>query len=152
MKARVLIAWVLCALVASASLSAAQTPNPEPPFGAPGTLAQCTPEYQKTLEQSLEALRKLQGGPAQLQPVCDAISGARTWMQKLDKAFEALDMPPVSGQIKEQIGDLGKPFGVQKLDLRFVAHLCTQTIGEAERELTTKIGQVQSELQRCGAI
>jgi hypothetical protein len=115
----------------------AQLPFPLP--GEPGTdlskRPQCTRAYVRSIEQQVEAMRKLRSaGPEAVSQLCSLIELGSGWLGG--------ELPEdLRGRLKERLG-----FDV---DLQRMAAQCRAGQGMLERELISRLGFLRSELVRC---
>lgn len=154
--------WIKALAVACLlSIGPAAAQQLPPPFGQtppdipnPGakTLPRCTPEYQKQTAEQLENLEKLRGvSGEQIMLVCDGIQTAERSIEMVEKAL-GREPGSLKEQLEAQVADMGKPYGIPRIDFRFAKHVCMQSAGETERTIVTEIGRLKSEERRCAGI
>jgi hypothetical protein len=127
----------LALVLALASSAAAQLPLPFPGEPNPdmNKRAQCTQDYLKSLDQQITALEKFRSaGPEAVGQVCALIELGSDWLGG--------DLPESTRkQLKDKLGF--------DIDLRFIRTQCRVSQGNLDRELTTRLGYLKSELVRC---
>ena len=130
----------LAVLTLAAALSgsaAAQLPLPfgGPQVPEPGKFAKCTKEYVKSVEEQIAAMEKLRAsGPELVGQVCTLIESG--------SALLGGELPDsVRQQLKGLLGF--------DIDLRFIKAQCRIGQGNLDRELTTQLGFLKSEIIRC---
>jgi hypothetical protein len=135
---RLLAAMTVLVLAVPLSSSAvAQWPLPfgGPQVPEPGTLAKCTREYVKSVEDEIAAMEKLRAsGPQAVGQVCTLIESG--------SALLGGELP--DGMRQQLKGLLGVD-----LDLRFIKAQCRLSQGNLDREVMSQIGFLKSELLRC---
>jgi hypothetical protein len=131
-------AMAMLAMVGGLSGAAlAQMPFPfgGPDIPQPGKLAQCTPEYVKSVETQIDAMQKLRtAGPEFVGQICTLIESG-----------SAIVGGEFSDATRQRLKGL---LGVD-IDLRFIKTQCRVSQGNLDREMTSQIGYLRSELNRC---
>ncbi len=145
------------ALILSATVvTAQQLPLPvPPPFEHPGTpdsQPKCTKEYVASLKEQRQVLLQLkETAPEQIAAVCDGMQRLEGFARNAAKLMGK----PEDEYIKlfeGAIGDMGRPFGIPRLDVRFLKHMCAQAEGETSRLFVTQLGQIKAEIERCSGV
>ena len=129
----------LAVLLLIASLSGPAQAQLPSPFGPPRqdmSKAQCTKDYLKSVEQQLSVMEQLRSsGPEFVGQICTLIEGG--------SALLGGELPDsLRQQLKTTLG--------VDVDLRFIKTQCRVGQGNLDRELMSQIGQLKSELLRCG--
>lgn len=133
-----LMLCLVAALALAAPLAGAATA--QLPFGAPavpeaGLERQCSKDYVTALEAEARVVEKLRtAGPEFVGQICQIIEQG-----------SALVGGELSEGTRQQIKTL---FGFD-LDLRFIKAQCRIGQGNLDRELTTRLGFLKSEIYRC---
>jgi hypothetical protein len=129
---------VLMLVAGLAGPAQAQLPSP---FGPPRLdmgKAQCTKDYLKSVEQQLSVMEQFRSsGPELVGQICTLIEGGSALLGKDGELPDSLRQ-----QLKTTLGF--------DIDLRFIKTQCRVGQGNLDRELMTQIGQLKSELLRCG--
>lgn len=126
----------LLVLVAGlAGPASAQIPYP---FGGPpepGKLPACTKGYISSVETQITGMEKLRtAGPAFVGQVCSMIEAGSAW---------------VGGELSDETRQKLKGVLGVDIDLRFIKTQCRVGQGNLDREVTTQLGYLKSELIRC---
>ena len=129
---------LFCTLLLAAGV--AGTATAQLPFGAPplpesGVRRQCTKDYLKSLEAQVTVMEKMRtAGPEFVGEICSMIESG-----------SALLGGELSDNARRQLKDwLGFD-----IDLRFIKTQCRIGQGNLDRELTTQLGFLKSEIIRC---
>ena len=127
------LALVLAAVLASPA--PAQLPFGPPPLPESGVRRQCNKDYVASLETQAKAVAKMRtAGPEFVGEICSVIEQG--------SALFGGELPDgVRRQLKDLLG-----FDV---DLRFIKTQCRIGQGNLDRELTTQLGFLKSEIIRC---
>jgi hypothetical protein len=129
---------LLCAVLltaAGAGAATAQLPFGTPPLPESGARRQCTKDYRKSLEAQVAAMEKMRtAGPEFVGEIC-----------KIIESGSALFGGELSDTTRQQLKDW---FGFD-IDLRFIKTQCRVGQGNLDRELTTQLGFLKSEIIRC---
>jgi len=122
-------------LAALAGPATAQLPFGAPPLPESGVRRQCTKDYRASLESQIAVVEKMRtAGPEFVGEICSMIEQG--------SALVGGELPDsVRQQLKGLLG-----FDV---DLRFIKTQCRIGQGNLDRELTTQLGFLKSEMIRC---
>src|SRR5262245_25753938 len=122
-------------LVSLAGPATAQLPFGTTPLPESGVRRQCTKDYRASLQTQITLVQKMRAaGPEFVGEICSMIEQG--------SAFIGGELPDsVRQQLKELLG-----FDV---DLRFIKTQCRIGQGNLDRELTTQLGFLKSEMVRC---
>lgn len=113
----------------------AQLPFGTPPLPESGVLRQCSKDYVASLEAQAKAIAKMRtAGPELVGEICSMIEQG-----------SALIGGELPDGMRRQLKDL---FGFD-VDLRFIKTQCRIGQGNLDRELTTQLGFLKSEIGRC---
>jgi len=113
----------------------AQLPFGTPPLPESGVRRQCSKDYLASLEAQAKAVEKLRAaGPEFVGEICSAIEQG--------SALLGGELPDA---MRRQLKDL---LGLD-VDLRFIKTQCRIGQGNLDRELTTQLGFLKSEIIRC---
>jgi hypothetical protein len=129
------VLMVTLLLAAVAGPATAQLPFGTPPLPESGLRRQCTKDYRASLEAQITAMEKMRtAGPEFVGEICSMIEQG--------SALLGGELPDsVRQQLKGLLG-----FDV---DLRFIKTQCRIGQGNLDRELTTQLGFLKSEIVRC---
>lgn len=132
---RLIAGYVLLTSTCLAGMALAQSPFGGPQMPAPGQVQKCTPEYSKSVEAQIKSLEQWRTtAPETIGQICRLIDTAG--------AFLGEEIPEgIREQLKSTLGI--------NVDMRFVRAQCRQSQGDLDRELTTQLGYLRSELERC---
>lgn len=127
------LAVALVAVVAAPAT--AQLPFGTPPLPESGVRRQCNKDYLATLEAQAKAVAKLRSaGPRFVGEICSVIEQG--------SALVGGELPDgMRRQLKDLLG--------LDVDLRFIKTQCRIGQGNLDRELTTELGFLKSEIIRC---
>jgi hypothetical protein len=127
------LALVLAAVLASPA--PAQLPFGTPPLPESGVRRQCNKDYVASLEAQAKTVAKMRtAGPEFVGEICSVIEqGSALFGGELPDGMRR--------QLKDLLG-----FDV---DLRFIKTQCRIGQGNLDRELTTQLGFLKSEIIRC---
>jgi hypothetical protein len=123
--------------VCLAGPAAAQMP---PPFGGtplpePGKRPQCTKDYIRSVEAQIAAMEKLRSsGPDFVGQICTLIESGSAI---------------VGGELSEETRQRLKGILGIDIDLRLIKTQCRVSQGNLDREVTSQLGYLKSELMRC---
>jgi hypothetical protein len=131
--------WTPALAVALAAILAApataQLPFGTPPLPESGVRRQCNKDYLAALEAQAKAVAKLRSaGPQFVGEICSVIEQG-----------SALFGGELPDGMRRQLKDL---LGLD-VDLRFIKTQCRIGQGNLDRELTTQLGFLKSEMIRC---
>jgi hypothetical protein len=113
----------------------AQLPFGAPPLPESGQRPQCTKDYVKSVERQMSLVEKMRSaGPEFVGQICTMI--------ETGSALVGGELPDST---RRQIKDL---LGVD-IDLRYIKAQCRVSQGNLDRELTTQLGFLKSEILRC---
>jgi hypothetical protein len=122
-------------LAALAGPATAQLPFSTPPLPESGLRKSCTKDYLQSLEKQVTVVEKMRtAGPQFVGQICHMIESG--------SALLGGELPDSTRQ--QLKGLLG--FDV---DLRFIKAQCRVGQGNLDRELTTQLGFLKSEIVRC---
>jgi hypothetical protein len=127
--------FMLVLLAALAGPATAQLPFGTPPLPESGVRRQCTKDYLQSLEAQVTVVEKLRtAGPQFVGQICQMI-----------EAGSAL----VGGELPDSTRQQLKGLLGFDIDLRFIKAQCRVGQGNLDRELTTQLGFLKSEIVRC---
>jgi hypothetical protein len=128
-----LFAVALAAVLAGPAT--AQLPFGTPPLPESGVRRQCSKDYLASLEAQAKAVEKMRtAGPEFVGEICSVIEqGSALFGGELPDGMRR--------QLKDLLGF--------DIDLRFIKTQCRFGQGNLDRELTTQLGFLKSEIIRC---
>jgi hypothetical protein len=128
---------LLCTLLLAtlAGPATAQLPFGPSPLPDSGVQRQCSKDYLKSLEAQVTVVEKMRtAGPELVGEICSMIESG--------SALIGGELP--DGMRQQLKGLLGFD-----IDLRFIKAQCRVGQGNLDRELTTQLGFLKSEISRC---
>src|SRR5262245_44589774 len=126
------VALLLTALAGPAS---AQLPFGTTPLPESGVRRQCTKDYRASLETQITLVEKMRtAGPEFVGEICSVIEQG-----------SALIGGELPASVRQQLKDLPR----LDVDLRSIEARCRTGQGNLDRELTTQLGFLKSEMVRC---
>jgi hypothetical protein len=128
---------LLCTLLLAtlAGPATAQLPFGPSPLPESGVPRQCSKDYLKSLEAQVTVVEKMRtAGPELVGEICSMIESG--------SALIGGELP--DGMRQQLKGLLGFD-----IDLRFIKAQCRVGQGNLDRELTTQLGFLKSEISRC---
>ncbi len=150
-----LCAALAVVLLSSTTATAQQFPMPQP-FehpGAPCSQPTCTKEYVAFLGVQKKFITEMRDSvPQQLQAVCTSIEWAEQFAKdaaRMLKQDEGAFLEKFEDFVGEATRNLRRQFGVPRVDVRWLKHVCRHTAGETAREMTNQLGHILAEETRC---
>jgi hypothetical protein len=126
---------MLVLFAALAGPATAQLPFGTPPLPESGVRRQCTKDYLQSLEAQVTVVEKLRtAGPQIVGQICQMIESGSALM---------------GGELPDRTRQQLKGLLGFDIDLRFIKAQCRVGQGNLDRELTTQLGFLKSEIVRC---
>ncbi len=110
----------------------------------------CTPSFVAELEEFAKTLREQRDTePKNLQEMCAVLDTIDSVITR-SVEMAGIRAPMVAREFDERVKKLGRSFGLfGKVDLRYIRFACHQTAADLALVITTKLGFVLHERQRC---